>query len=63
MTASDPLVSHEELALAMETIRQYVLISGAMSVAAATDRQTEIMGRFREADEQYLKFIAALRGE
>ncbi len=60
---TDPLVTHEELALAMETIRRYVLMSGALTVAVHTDKQEEIMKSFKEEDEHYVEFVAALRGE
>ena len=60
---TDPLVTHEELALAMETIRRYVLMSGALTVAVHTDKQEEIMKSFKEEDQHYVEFVAALRGE
>ncbi|MBD8733913.1 hypothetical protein [Sphingomonas sp. CFBP 13706] len=60
---TDPLVTHEELALAMETIRRYVLMSGALTVAVHTDKQEEIMKSFKEEDEHYVEFVAALRGK
>jgi len=60
---NDPLVTHEELALAMEVVRRYVLMSGALTVAVHTDKQEEIMKSFKEEDKQYVEFVAALRGE
>ncbi len=60
---NETLVTHEELALAMEVVRRYVLMSSALTVAVDTDKQQEIMEKFKQEDKQYVEFVAALRGE
>lgn len=61
--SGDPPITHEQLALSLETVRAYVGAVSAMMMATGREDFAEHVQRFEKMDEMYLQFIATLRGE